>query len=251
MSLLVIAIVILGAAVAGFVQGLSGFTFALVSTSIWVWVVEPQMLAPMVVFGAMMGQLLAVFTVRRGFSLKLLWPFLVGGLAGIPIGMMVLPLIDITVFKALLGTLLVIWCPIMLLSPRLPPLTVGGAVADGAVGLASGVMSGFGGFAGVFPTLWCALRRYDKDTQRSIIQNFNLAILTVTMAGYVATGVVTAKMLPMFAIVLPAMLIPTFLGMRTYIGISDTTFRQIVLGLLTLSGIAMLVSAVPVLWTRL
>ncbi len=250
MSATILIVVVFGAAVAGFVQGLSGFTFGLVATSIWIWAVEPQLLAPMVVFGAMMGQLLAVFSVRRGFNLKLFWPYLAGGLAGIPIGVAILPHLDVHLFKTMLGVLLVIWCPIMLVSPRLPPLTVGGAIANSAIGLVGGVMSGFGGYSGVIPTLWCTLRSYDKDTQRSIIQNFNLAILTATMAGYIVSGIVTVKMLPTFALILPALLIPTLLGTRVYIGISETTFRQIVLSLLTASGIAMLVSSVPHLLGR-
>jgi hypothetical protein len=46
------------------------------------------------------------------------------------------------------------------------------------------------------------------------------------------------------------MLIPGRLGAKLYLGISELAFRQIVLGLLTLSGVALLVSAVPVLMAR-
>jgi hypothetical protein len=41
------------------------------------------------------------------------------------------------------------------------------------------------------------------------------------------------------------MLVPTLLGARLYIGISEARFRQIVLGLLTASGVALLASALP------
>lgn len=57
-------------------------------------------------------------------------------------------------------------------------------------------------------------------------------------------------MLPYFAIVAPAMLVPTLLGARVYIGISEARFRQIVLSLLTASGIALLASSLPVLLAR-
>ena len=243
-------IIILGAVVAGFVQGLSGFTFGLVATSIWIWVVEPQLLASMVVFGALTGQILAVFSVRRGFSWRLLWPYLAGGLIGIPLGVAILPRLDVDLFKVLLGTLLAIWCPIMLFSARLPPIRIGGAPMNAVIGLFGGVMSGTGGYSGVIPTLWCALRRYEKDSQRAIIQNFNLATLAVTMATYVATGITTARMLPTFAIILPAMLVPTLIGTRVYIGISETTFRQIILVLLTISGVVMLGTSLPHLLAR-
>lgn len=194
-------VVALGAGVAGFVQGLSGFAFGMVAMSLWAWVLPPQ--------------------------LNMLW------------------------FKALLGGLLVLWCPVMLLAPRWPALVVGGRWGDGLAGLAGGVLGGVGGFTGVVPTLWCTLRGYPKEVQRAVIQNFNLSMLLVTMGVYVGTGVVTREMLPLCAVVAPAMLLPTWLGTRLYIGISEARFRQLVLGLLTLSGCAMLAAALPQLVMQL
>lgn len=244
-----ITVVAAGAIAAGFVQGLSGFAFSLVAMSFWAWSIEPRLAAAMAVFGGLVGQLLAVFSVRRGFNLRLLLPFLLGGFAGVPLGTFLLPHLNIDIFKLLLGILLVLWCPAMLMSRQLPRMNAG-PVADSLIGLTGGMMGGLGGFSGAVPTLWCTLRGLEKDTQRAIIQNFNLGMLSLTMIAYVATGVVTLDMLPMFAIIVPAMLIPTLLGAKLYIGISEATFRKIVLGLLTASGLAMLASSVPHLLHR-
>ncbi|GAA5234414.1 sulfite exporter TauE/SafE family protein [Verticiella sediminum] len=241
----------LGAAVAGFVQGLSGFAFGMVAMSFWAWALEPRLAAALAVFGALVGQIVAAVSVRRGLDLKRLLPFVLGGLAGIPLGVMLLPHLDMTWFKAILGGLLVLWCPAMLWSGHLPAIPAGGRVADGAVGLAGGVLGGIGGFTGTLPTLWCTLRGYPKDTQRSVIQNFNLSMLLVTMATYLATGIVTRDMLPLFAVVAPAMLVPTLLGARLYARISEARFRQVVLGLLTASGATLLASSVPRLIERM
>ena len=244
-------IIIAGAAAAGFVQGLSGFAFGMVSMSIWAWTIDPRLAAAMAVFGSLTGQIIAAVTVRRGFDIKKLAPFILGGLLGLPIGLLLLPRLDVLMFKVLLGTLLVIACPAMLFSSRLPRITGGGRVADGLAGAGGGFMGAFGGFTGVLPTLWCTLRGLEKDSQRAIIQNFNLAMLAVTFASYIATGVVTSATLPYFAIVAPAMLIPSLLGARLYIGISEASFRKVVLGLLTCTGVALLVSAVPALLRRM
>jgi len=241
----VVIIVALGAIVAGFVQGLSGFAFGMVAMSFWAWGVEPRMASAMSVFGALTGQMLAALTVRRKFHLATVLPFLLGGVVGIPIGVAILPRLDVHLFKLCLGIILVIWCPIMLCSARLPPIRHGGRVADAIVGGIGGILGGIGGFTGIAPTLWCTLRGFDKDKQRVVIQNFNLGALLVTMGVYVGTGIITRDMLPMFAIVAPAMLIPTLLGTRVYLGISDIAFRRIVLTLLTCSGAAMLATSVP------
>ena len=241
-SLIVIAI---GAIVAGFVQGLSGFAFALVATSIWAWTVDPRLAASCAIFGGLCGQILAAITVRRGFDWSLLLPYLIGAAVGIPIGISVLHLLSVNVFKTVLGATLVIWCPLMLFTKHLPRIRFGGRVADGAAGLLGGIFGGIGGFTGVVPTLWCTLRGMEKDKQRSVIQNFNMAALAFTMGAYILSGTVTHDMIPAFAVVLACMIVPVLLGARLYIGISEMTFRRIVLTLLTASGVAMLASALP------
>lgn len=158
-------VVILGAMVAGFVQGLSGFAFSLISMSIWVWVLDPKTAAALAVFGALIGQIIATFSIRRGFNLKLLLPFILGGVVGIPLGIYLLPQINDIWFKAFIGTLLVIWCPVMLFSKHLPTLNINNRYADAIVGIAGGVMGALGGFSGVFPTLWCTLCGYNRCSQ--------------------------------------------------------------------------------------
>jgi uncharacterized protein len=232
------------------VQGLSGFGFGLTAMSLWAWTLEPKLAAALAVFGGLTGQLIQAVTVRRGFNVQRLLPFVAGGLCGLPLGIYILPRLDVPLFKGLLGLLLVVMCPLMFFAATLPRITHGGRVADGIAGAAGGVMGGLGGFTGVVPTLWCTLRGFEKDVQRAVIQNFNLAMLAVTFTTYALTGIATREMLPLFAIVAPAMLVPSLLGARLYVGISDVTFRKVVLGLLTLSGIAMLVSAAPVLIHR-
>ncbi|MDO9438614.1 sulfite exporter TauE/SafE family protein [Hydrogenophaga sp.] len=234
-----------GAAVAGFVQGLSGFAFGLVAMSFWVWGIDPRVAAVMAVFGALAGQIVAVISSRRAFRLQALAPFLVGGAVGIPLGIAVLPHLNADLFKLVLGSVLVLWCPLMLFSSHLPKVTSGGRLADGVAGAAGGFMGGIGGFTGVVPTLWCTLRGLAKDEQRAIIQNFNLAALSCTMLGYVLTGTITRDMWPLLPWVAAALLIPVLLGSRLYVGLSEAAFRKLVLSLLSLSGVAMLVSAVP------
>ena len=244
-------IIALGAALAGFVQGLSGFAFGMVAMSLWAWTLEPRMAAVLTVFGSLTGQLIAAVRVRRGFDVAALAPFIAGGLAGIPLGMLLLPYLDMASFKTAIGAFLVLWCPAMLMARRLPPLRWGGRSGDAGAGLIGGVMSAIGGFSGTVPTLWCTLRGYQKDRQRAIIQNFNLTILAVTMAVYLIAGNVTAEMLPRFAVVAPAMLIPTLIGAKVYHRIDEARFRAIVLTLLTVSGVMMLASGLPTVFGRI
>src|SRR5688572_24574949 len=121
--------VIVGAALAGFIQGLSGFGFGLTAMAVWAWTLEPRLAAALAVSGALVGQVTAAFTVRRGWNWKDLAPFLAGGFAGLPLGIYLLPRLDVPLFKALLGLMLVIVCPLMLFASRLPRVR-GGRTGD-------------------------------------------------------------------------------------------------------------------------
>jgi uncharacterized protein len=232
------------------VQGLSGFGFAMTAISIWVWVLDPRLTATLGVFGALAGQVFTMITTRRGFGWRAVMPFLLGALAGLPLGLWLLPRLDIPMYKAVLGSILVVTCPLMFFAANMPKITHGGRIADGVAGAIGGVMGGLGGSTGVVPTLWCTLRGFDKDEQRSVIQNFNLAALAVTFVCYVGTGIVTRDMLPVFAAVVPAIILPSLAGRKIYLGISELGFRRVVLGLLTAAGVAMLGSTLPVLLSR-
>ena len=208
---------------------------------------DPKLAAVLATFGALTGQVIAAVTVRRGFDWVLLLPFVLGGLVGVPLGVWLLPRLDVPLFKACLGGLLVLWCPTMLMARNLPRVTAGGRAADGVIGLIGGVCGGLGGFTGAIPTLWCTLRGLEKDVQRSVIQNFNLSMLVGDLLGLPRRRPRRGRTLPLLGIVALAVLVPVLLGARLYIGISEARFRQIVLGLLTLSGVALLASSVPVL----
>ena len=62
------------------------------------------MLAPMVVFGSFVTQMLSVGVVRRSFDLNRSAPFLVGGALGVPAGAALLGMVNITVFKRRLAS---------------------------------------------------------------------------------------------------------------------------------------------------
>lgn len=238
----VLVSVVLGTCLAGFVQGLSGFAFGLVAMSVWAWSIEPQLAAPMVVFGSVVGQLLAVGTVRRGFDARRVMPFIVGGIFGVPLGVSLLHYVDPRLFRGGVGIFLVCYCSAMLLARHLPNVTRGGHTLDGIVGWIGGIMGGLGGLTGPAPTLWCTLRGWDRDTQRAIFQSFTLTMQILTLATYVASGTVTLGMARIFVVMLPVSILPTLAGLRLYCRISTARFQRLILALLLISGVLLVVS---------
>lgn len=240
--------IVLGGALAGFVQGLAGFGFGLVSLAIWSWVIEPELAVPVVVFGSLLGQLLAVGSLRQGFNWRRVRPFLLGGVLGVPTGLWLLNIMNPLLFKFGVGLLLTVYCTAMLWIAHIPRITKGGRVADGLIGWVGGTMSGFGGLPGAIPTLWCTLRGWPKDQQRTVFQAFNLFMHMLTLIAFALNGMITPEILGLFALVAPVMLIPSIVGIRLYRRFSDSLFKGLVLSLLAVSGVMLLISTTPQVW---
>ncbi len=235
-----LAIVIGGAVLAGFVQGLSGFAFSLAALSVWAWAVEPQTAAPMAVFGSLVGQLVALPLTWKGAEVKRLAPFVVGGLIGVPLGIFLLGVLDPAGFKLGLGVFLLLYCPAMFFAPSTLAVRWGGRWADAVSGWLGGVFGGIGGLAGGIPTLWCTLRGWDKDTQRGVMQAFNITMHVATLTGYVIVGnKINSETLKLFAIITPAVVIPVLLGALVFRRLDQKAFRRIVLALLFVSGLVL------------
>jgi len=238
-------LIIVGAAAAGFVQGLSGFAFAMCAMAFWAWSVDPRLAAVLVVSCSVVGQAITLFSARRGFNWKRTLPFVVGGVLGVPFGVMVLPHIDQATFRTVVGGFLAIYCPAMLFLGGKVRLVTERPVTNSGVGFVGGILGGIGGFAGAVPTLWASLQSWTKDEQRAIIQWFNLCMHVVTISGYAVSGLITADRARWLLVAIPAMVIPSLLGARLYIKISDVAFRRLILAILAATGVALLVSSVP------
>jgi len=237
-----IALVAAGACVAGFVQGMTGFGFGMASMVFWSWTLAPDMVAPLVVFGSLVGQLLGLGALRRAFNLRRALPFLIGGALGIPFGVALLHDIDPAHFKLVIGAVLVVYCLSLLFVAELPRIRRGGRMADAGVAWIGGVMGGLSGMSASAPTLWCVLRGWPRDEQRAVFQSFNLTVHALTLTAYGLSGVLTVETNRLFLVVAPAMLVPTLLGLWLYRRFDDVLFRKVVLALLAISGAILLVS---------
>ena len=236
MSLGFILAVLAGTVAAAFVSGLSGFAFGMIALSVWAWTLDPHLFSPLIVFGSLVAQLVSLGAVRRGLQWRLLAPFLIGGVLGIPLGVALLDTIDLRLFRLVTGALLIVYSGGTMLMRELPPVRHGGRLADGAAGLIGGVMCGLAGLSGPVPVLWCSLRRWERDVQRAVFQSFNTAMQAITLATYFEHGILTETIGWTFALMLPAILVPTWLGAKLYGRISEAAFRRLILLLLLGSG---------------
>jgi uncharacterized membrane protein YfcA len=225
-----------GALAGGFVSGLAGFGTALMALGIWLYALPPSVAVPLVLISSIVAQTSTLPSIWRTIDFRLVWPFLIGGLAGVPLGTLMIAHADPGVFKLSIGVLLLVF-PAALYLDRTPMVPrFGGRAADGVVGFAGGILGGLAGLSGPLPILWANLRGWGKDERRGIFQTFNTTVLFAALCMQAASGLVARDVLWFAALAFPATIVGSWLGARLYHALNDRNFRDVVLGLLFLSG---------------
>src|SRR5262245_6564837 len=113
------ALLLFGALAGGFVSGLAGFGTALMALGIWLDVLPPSLAVPLVLACSVIAQSSTLPSIWKTIDFSLVWPFLIGGLAGVPLGTMLIAQADPNVFKLTIGVFLLVF-PLVLYFQRRP-----------------------------------------------------------------------------------------------------------------------------------
>ena len=185
MSSIAFVLLFLGALAGGFVSGLAGFGTALLTLGIWLYVLPPAIAVPLVLICSIVAQTSTLPAIWRSIDFKLVWPFLIGGLLGVPLGTMLVAHADPRIFKLSVGVLLLVFPAALYFQPHRLALSFGGRVADAGIGFAGGILGGLAGLSGPLPILWASVRGWGKDERRSVFQIVQLdrAVGRIVPAG--------------------------------------------------------------------
>jgi uncharacterized membrane protein YfcA len=223
----------------GFASGLAGFAMGFVVSGIWLHIITPIQTTTLIVGYGLWTQGYGVWKLRHSLNWRNLAPFIIGGTIGVPIGTMLLTTIDATTMRGGVGVLLVVFSIYGLAQPKFTPVPAGVA-ADSGVGFLNGVLCGLTGLPGFIITVWCQLRGWTKDVQRAVFQPVMLGAIVVTAISVSVTGAVTADVVKLYVLGLPALLAGLWLGFKLYGKLDDAAFRKVVLVLLFASGLALI-----------
>lgn len=238
-----IALVVAGALAAGFVNGLSGTGYALVALGFWLHAMSPVTAAPLVAFCAVSGHIQSLPRIWSGVIWSRLWPFLVGGLIGVPIGTALLGFVQVRPLKVGVGLLLILYCSWMSFVRRPPVILGGGRLADGAAGVGGGILGGMASLSGPIPVIWVQLRGWNMLAQRGVNQPYNMSVLALSLVSAAVAGFLDRTFFLWAAISLPVTLLSAHVGLKLYGSINDAQFRRIVVILLGLSGLTLIASS--------
>jgi uncharacterized membrane protein YfcA len=229
----------------GFASGLAGFAMGFIVAGIWLHIITPLQTTALIAGYGLCTQGYGVWKLRRALNWRSIAPFIVGGAVGVPIGTIFLRYADPAYLRGGVGVLLVVYGIYGLTQPAFKPVPAGPA-ADGGVGFLNGVLCGLTGFPGFIITIWCQLRGWTKDVQRAVFQPVILAAFVILVISLSMSGAVTAEMLRLYVLGLPALLAGLWAGFKLYGKLDDATFRKLILLLLLAAGVALIAAQVDV-----
>ena len=214
------------------VTGVAGFAFGIVASAAWLHFSPPVQTTALIVAYGLIVQGVSVWKLRRSIQFPRLLPFLVGGAIGVELLREVPP----GAVRLSVGIVLIIFSLYSLMRPHFAPLRAGKA-ADGSIGIVNGIIGGATGLAGIVVTIWCTLRGWPRDEQRTTFQPVGVWVFLMTGLWLGGTGLLGADTLSLFMIGLPLLLVGTWVGLRLYTRLDEAGFRRAVLGLLLISGV--------------
>jgi uncharacterized membrane protein YfcA len=220
--------------VAASISSTVGFAFSAIAAGMVLHFVADTVEAVQIMMIASIAiQAYSVAGLWRTISWRACAPFLIGGIATMPAGIYVLLSLRPHAYAMVMGVALY---GAFMLFRQPPSIKRGGLLMDIGVGALGGLTGPLAAFPGVFVTIWCGMRGWDKVVQRSIYQPYILVLQMVTLGGLSLVGERSVLDGKAVAYALPG-LAGAYLGLHVFKKLTDLQFQRLVNFALILSGI--------------
>ena len=243
MDIIPLAFFLAAAFFGGLTSGLSGFAMGLVVSGVWLHIIAPDQNALLIVLCGLVTQGSGIWRVRDAINWRTIWPFILGGAAGVAGGTALLATVDQSTVRLSIGVLLLLYSAYSLARPALE-VPEGGVATHVGVGVANGLIGGLTGLGGIAVTIWGQLRGGSKDAQRAVFQPVMFATFLMSALSLAFVGAYTVETMKLYAFALPALIAGIGCGIWLYGKLDDAAFRRVILILLFASGLSLVVPAV-------
>lgn len=221
---------------------LPGFPFSPIASALLLPLFpDPVELMGLVMLCSLANQLLVVWYLRRAIRWRMVAIFMIGGVAGMPVGVSLLLTLDRAMALHLLGVVMILVAvPRLLLKQRPRPRTL--RVIDIAAGAASGLLAGFCGPMGAPLVMRAGMKPWQRDEMRGSIQP---TIMLMQLSALICLFLMNGTGLPTITSPGTLIFVPlSLLGCRLGLGLlgrcTDRGFALAVHGAVLASGLVLL-----------
>ena len=234
--LLFIAMIV---ALTALISSIAGFAFSALAGSAFAYLgLEPVHAVQTMVVCSTAIQLYAVWKIRASIRWLSLWPMAAAGAVTIPLGVRMLLHLNGAVYAVGLGAFLTAYGCYAVFR-RGTRVVRGGVWRDVAVGALGGLAGGLAGLPGLFVTIWCSMRGWDRLQQRAVYQPYILVMQLVTIV-WLRWETSTDMHVTQDLRFVPFALLGAIGGLALFQRMSNKQFQAAVSALLMLSGIGLL-----------
>jgi uncharacterized membrane protein YfcA len=221
------------------VSGFAGFAFSAVAGAILLHVLPPREAVPFMMACSLCLQAVSLVSLRSRMQWRRAVPLVAGGLVGLVPGLWLLERVDVTVFRVGFGVFLAAYAAYMLARPALRSTQqTPGALRDGAVGFAGGVVGSLTAMPGAVLTIWCDLCGFPKDRQRGLVQPYIAAMQVAALGLLVSRRGVSDALMGLLGPSLVPLAAGGAVGLALFGSVDERLFRRAVLCALLLSGLS-------------
>lgn len=239
LNLIEILIILAATVVGGVIRGFTGFGSALAMAPVVSLLVGPREAVPAIIIVLMITTAQLVSGSVREVAWKKLWPLGLSSCVGVPIGVYALLVVDAELMRRGIAAGVAVLSTIMLAGwryertpSRILTLSMGGF---------AGALTGAASIGGP-PVIAFLLAGPDNAaTNRATLILFFVFSQVIAVAFYVASGVITARVMWLTVLMLPAQIAGLWIGARYFPMASEAAYRRISLGVLLAIGIATMV----------
>ena len=231
--------------VSGITYGLAGFGFALVSVPIMIIFLSPKVVVPIIVIRSFVISLIILFEARKWVDLKRIWPLMIAGVAGIPIGTYLLITLDASIVKILIGSVTIPFAIASLAGFKKHIRSE--KLAFAPVGLISGLLTTSTSLSGPPVILFFVNQDVEKQKFRANLVAYFTVLDLVAIPAFMIGGVITTAVINHALWFLPATILGAITGIKLAHRVSEKLFRNIALVIIIFAGLLSILSGIGIL----
>ncbi|MCR8645488.1 sulfite exporter TauE/SafE family protein [Paenibacillus sp. N1-5-1-14] len=228
--------------VAGFIQGLTSFGFALISMPILAKIIPIQEAVPIIVILSICANVVILINCMRHVDMKKIWILVVSSILAAPLGTYLLVYLSANILKISTGVLIIMFACILLLGKSFPIRDA--KVAFIPVGIISGLLNSSISMSGPPVALFLSNQNTSKDVFRANLTAYAIILNMITLVTYMYSGLLTTEVLSYTAWLIPSMFVGVLLGIKAIKKLDDRLFKKIALWLIIISGIWTIISSI-------
>jgi uncharacterized membrane protein YfcA len=224
-----------------FVQGTTGFGFALTSMPLLTVLISLHTVVPIMVVFGLFANFLILVKMWSYVNFKKIWVLIVSSIIAAPIGTYVLLIIEQNILKLIVGFIIVLFA--LALWKGYSVKIKNEKLALIPVGFSSGLLNGSISLMGPPVVLFLTNQGEDKTTFRANITAYALILNLITITSFSMGGLIDKEVITYIISFSPALILGTFIGIKIGNNVKQALFKKFTLLLIIVSGLSAIFTA--------